>query len=371
MIMIISMGIPSLQRMFARAQFKAGVVELQTELYQTRLLAMKTGKPYIFRYQVGTNLYEIMPKDVLQQAIFQQNSTSFGNAETGFGNGFSNQNEEFSAGMNSINPQRKLSDDVFALSDDSLQNPYSQTEKSDLEWNFSRDSNSEISNPFSNSQDSKVENLTLDETQNINSENTVQSRITEFGVVSRKNLTRNIIFGLGTISKSTPANLQKEAPLQNGQEIEVDLGSSFVGTLESPSERDAKLEDIWSEPIIFYPNGRTSSAVFFLLSDGPNEFYSEIALRGITGIPRISAISSLPPDDPEFPSVLSQKAIAELYASRNSNEQEASLTESMIFDQDSFEDSTFDSYELSGYIQQNTPMTPAAESTHSDAMSTE
>ena len=84
----------------------------------------------------------------------------------------------------------------------------------------------------------------------------------------------------------------------------------------------------WSKPILFFPNGRTSTAVIFLRSrpePDKQDYYSEISYRGITGSARVSSISVYPPGSPEFPSVLSPQAFSRLNAEAPSSSAERNL----------------------------------------------
>ena len=116
----------------------------------------------------------------------------------------------------------------------------------------------------------------------------------------------------------------QNAPQRNADPREGDA----VGSLSSPPTRQTDLFGAventiapadetagWSEPILFFPNGRTSTAVIFLQSmpeEGKQTYYSEISFRGMTGSARVSSISVYPPGSPEFPSVLSPQAFARL-----------------------------------------------------------
>ncbi|MBR4833791.1 MAG: prepilin-type N-terminal cleavage/methylation domain-containing protein, partial [Thermoguttaceae bacterium] len=73
---IAGISVASFQRYLTRSRFKAGVVEVQIDLHRTRLLAMQTGTPYIFRYAPGSGVYEIAPLDALQEAIYRQNDAT-------------------------------------------------------------------------------------------------------------------------------------------------------------------------------------------------------------------------------------------------------------------------------------------------------
>lgn len=75
-VIIASLAIPSLDRMLAKAEFKEGVIALQTDLQQTRLLAMKTGIPYVLLYRKNTNMYRIFPKSVYDDFLRKQNGES-------------------------------------------------------------------------------------------------------------------------------------------------------------------------------------------------------------------------------------------------------------------------------------------------------
>lgn len=220
MTMIVALGVPSVSRLLARARFKDGVFELQAELSRTRLLSMKTGQAYLFRYLPGTGQYQVVTKSLFEEERsrqMNQNKTPAGGSLNA------------AAGENQADPNtvRTLSSDV---------------------------------------------------------------RITG-GVISDGTGVR-----LSTDSKGTG---------------EADLGSRVVGSLTTVPGTGSLVER-WSEPIVFYPNGRTSNAVFFLASGGAVPFYSEIALRGFTGSVRVSTIASVPPGSPEFPSVLPPEAFAKI-----------------------------------------------------------
>lgn len=244
-IIIISLALPSYHRSMARSQFKAGVVELQSELLRTRLLAMKTGTTYLFRFRPSSSDYEIIPKEVFQKRHKEQ-SQHLGLA-------------------------------VDLTSPVSLERYERQT----------------------------------------------------FG---------QVIFGRGIVSTPFSANLSAEEKIFRGDEENLGLssftddvtGSSWSGSLLAPfGQQDEPLSD-WSEPILFYPNGRTSQAVFLLKSSGEWTWYSEIVLRGMTGTARISAISIYPPESPLFPSALTNEQLAQLHTEGTSTSfplEETSLRE--------------------------------------------
>ena len=71
-VLIVGIGFPAVHRMFIHGELKAGVRQLQSELYRTRLEAMKSGKPYVFRCEIGTANFEIVPKAIFDQRQQEQ-----------------------------------------------------------------------------------------------------------------------------------------------------------------------------------------------------------------------------------------------------------------------------------------------------------
>ena len=218
-ILIVSLAMPAYTRSLARARFKSGVVQFQTELLQTRLLAMKTGTAYVLRYLPNSSFYEVLSKSDYQKRLDEQT-----------------ENAASSAGLFSSNA----------------------------------------------------------------------------GNSCQRQLEGNVLFKQGLVS-GTASELSKKDESSGLLGESAETGSSFIGSLsELPGQR--KENDGWSEPILFYPNGRTSQAVFLLECPGEWIWYSEIVLRGMTGTARISAISVYPPGSPEFPSALTEEQLVRLRA---------------------------------------------------------
>ena len=165
-------------------------------------------------------------------------------------------------------------------------------------------------------------------------ENTLAWRANADGAIIRKQTTGDVVFTFMRVSQSTPSNLRAHRPggvaRSSAEEATgvaaegEDLGSALGGSLRSiPSGSgdseglggglnsipgdDAANDDfpilgeeappvsMWSEPLVFYPNGKTSNATLGFACVGDYTFYSEIALRGMTGVARVSSISALPP----------------------------------------------------------------------------
>ena len=187
---------------------------------------------------------------------------------------------------------------------------------------------------------------------------TLAWRVAPDGAIFRKAASGDVIFTFMRISASTPLNLKtrRSTGLERTEAESTDdaLGdgtfeSRLTGSLAAPPELSEdspfavpRLDEettlggdlagldptlaldpnaaptspaassVWSEPIVFYPNGRVSSAVFGIACVGAVPYYSEIAIRGMTGVARISSISSLPPDANPAASALTQEQLFRL-----------------------------------------------------------
>ncbi len=281
MAMMMSMALPSLHRSYEKATFKSGVLALQSELHKTRLLAMKTGIPYIFHYCQGTGEYEIVPKEIYQNR-YQQSNTASGIAGSLQTPGTDTMDENSSIFSDSTLTETNTNSTLTAPKESSLLTE-TPTDTVLEEGNIQPDKKSS-------------ETMTTESrTEVVVSTGTAESK--------RAILPDGVLFMNGLVSDMTPANLQKKKSVETEQEIELDLGSSFIGSLHPEEENQTKVSQ-WSEPILFYPNGRTSQAVIILCNSEEAPYYAEIALRGLTGIARISAIATVPPTDPSFPTVL-------------------------------------------------------------------
>lgn len=159
---VLAMGLPALQQMQSRAQFKATVLQIQSELYQARLTAMKSGAALVFCFREGTGSYELMPKEVYDRRLRSQQRAD------------------------SMVGSLQLASEPAAPLD---------------------------------TQDDRAR-------------------------IDKRQLPPEIIF------QGEPA----------------------------------------SRTIMFYPNGRTSQALFSLVSTGEDHWYGEIMVRGITGVPRVNRI---------------------------------------------------------------------------------
>ncbi|MBR5243694.1 MAG: prepilin-type N-terminal cleavage/methylation domain-containing protein [Thermoguttaceae bacterium] len=418
LILVISgISVASFQRMAARSRFKAGVVEIQVDLHKARLLAMRTGTPYIFRYAPGSGVYEIAPLNALQEAIYRQyDSTDLTDALGGDALGGSLTETAFGTDATGLATDVGLygiadgatapiySDDLFAPANVAADmealglgtaNDFGSLDAMLADPAFGGDAAagggfasldgsfadaSAFGDPgFSTSGGDAAfaidpttgattfanatpwRELKPEEKSLLAEGTTLAWRVAPDGAIFRKAASGDVIFTFMRISASTPLNLKtrRSTGLERTESESTDdaLGagtfeSRLTGSLAAPPELSedspfavprldedvatgalggdlAGLEaapgldstataanpaasSVWSEPIVFYPNGRVSSAVFGIACVGDVPYYSEIAIRGMTGVARISSISSLPPEENPAASALTQEQLFRL-----------------------------------------------------------
>ena len=427
LILVISgISVASFQRMMARSRFKAGVVEIQIDLHKARLLAMKTGTPYVFRYAPGSGVYEIAPLNTLQEAIYRQyDATDLTDAlgddalggsltDAAFGTDATATALTSDVGLHGVADAAAppiYSDDLFSpanVAADMEALGLGTANDFGLGLEFGTDLGTELGNAtldpttlggdfaafdaplgtdgaafgdlgFSTSGGNAAfaidpttgatifanappwRELKPEEKALLAEGTTLAWRVAPDGAIIRKAASGDVIFTFMRISASTPLNLKtrRSTGLERTEAESTDdaLGdgtfeSRLTGSLAAPPELDEdspfavpRLDDatttdalggdlagldptlgldpnaaptspaassVWSEPIVFYPNGRVSSAVFGIACVGDVPYYSEIAIRGMTGVARISSISTLPPGDDPVASALTQEQLFRL-----------------------------------------------------------
>lgn len=389
---ISALSVASYRRQYARAQFKSAVVALQIDLNRTRLLAMRTGEAYLFRYVPGTGVYEIAPLRTLQEVIYRANGELEEESNDALGGSltsspgvmeptlytddlFSRENilADLAAagratarlGATSVDMTSPLGGALAAPSVentaalgygvDATLNPFATTSADALGagGQFTLDGGL-ASSLNEGALTTTLRDMNVEERAIGKSENTLAWRVNQDGLIVRKTLAADAIFTFSRISLSTPTNLRSRRP-SGASNTETptptaelatdvgDFGSRLGGSLTSPpsgSTSDALggglnapagfdassdafaatgapaseevAQSVWSEPILFYPNGRTSTAVVGLASIGKHQYYSEVAIRGMTGYARISGISAAPPGSDLNPSALTQEQLFRL-----------------------------------------------------------
>ncbi len=241
-LIMVSLSLPTLNRSLMKAELRGAAKDIRSQLHEARLQAMKTGSPYLFRYQPGTNIFEILPKDEFERL---QDSTSQAGTMVGpsaFG---------------------ETPDETVDMFDTSVSGDFGAMP------------------PLGEAmaEEAPADN-TSDQTQ------TDQVLQTRAGTAYRKSLPHDIRFAMGEVSGETPAD--------PGEDLDaVDYGAEMVSRQTVARMRSGRAKK-WSDPIVFYPNGRTSSARLVLVAPPPLDSYIDITLRGLTGSARLGDMRPFP-----------------------------------------------------------------------------
>lgn len=383
---VAAMGVGTYQRQHARSLFKSGVVELQIDLNRTRLLAMRSGQAYFFRFIPGTGIYEIAPLRTLQESIYRSNGDVEGLYGDALGGSLSSSSfdDPSSYAYDDLGVSdplgmggNVLSDDLF--SQENIEADLAEAETSlrvdssylsgldnTLGGSLSDESYSGLSTSNLSSGGSEfalgsqlgalqnmgtipsttIREMNTAEKQIGGTDNTIAWRVNKDGLVVRKETKGGALFRYARLSESTPTQLRANRPgsasstadssndlaIDSGEDMGSRLGGSLrsvptvssstslgggltaqtsgigsIGDALEEGETSPVVSSVWSEPILFFPNGRTSTVVLALANVGKYSYYSEIGLRGMTGYARISSITSVPTGMTAGDSVLTQE----------------------------------------------------------------
>ncbi|MGI6402286.1 MAG: prepilin-type N-terminal cleavage/methylation domain-containing protein [Thermoguttaceae bacterium] len=401
---IAGMGVAGYQRMYERSRFKSGVIGVQIDLNRTRLLAMRTGQAYFFRFIPGTGIYEIAPLPTLQEAIYRMNDAEFADFPNALGGSLATNGYEFATSTaggyyDGFDPMgtassELASDDLFSRENiqadmeragygaSSATSPFANVELGGTLDSGGASatsggpiggglSGSAFADPFASmsfdalgtgdefalgttapfldsagNQGITIRDMNADERPLGKTDNTIAWRVNADGLVVRKEAEGDVIFTFSRLSDSTPTNLKQRRPgsADTAQDAQgawadqpgEDMGSRLGGSLRSPpeasgaqglggglstptndldlyanaliaGEQEIGPRSLWSDPILFYPNGRTSTVVLSLAGLGKIHYYSEIGVRGMTGYARISSITKTPSNTRPGASALTQE----------------------------------------------------------------
>lgn len=192
--LLVGMSWPSLTRLMSRTRVKEAAKSVRTELGETRLRAIESGMPQIYRFQPGTGLFEVRPK------------------------------EEETAGP------AVLESALEQLSDEAA------------------------------------------DTESITGGNVEDEPVYE------RYLPEGMLFAGQEVARQPEAEEEAE-------------GLAGLSTAEMAEQQ------IWSEPIVFYPNGRTSNARI-RVTDG-ERYAVDVSLRGLTGTVRVGPTNRIDPTGEE------------------------------------------------------------------------
>lgn len=383
---VAAMGVGTYQRQHARSLFKSGVVELQIDLNRTRLLAMRSGQAYFFRFIPGTGIYEIAPLRTLQESIYRANgdvsdlysdalggslsSSSFDDASSysydelgvsdplGMGGNVASDDlfsqENIEADLAEAETALRVDSSYLSGLDNTLGGTLSGDSYSGLSTSTLSSGGSEFAlgsqldalQNMGTIPTTTIREMNTAEKQIGGTDNTIAWRVNKDGLVVRKEAKGGALFRYARLSESTPTQLRANRPgsasstADSSNDLAIDagedMGSRLGGSLRSvptassstslgggltaqtsgigaigdaleEEETSPIVSSVWSEPVLFFPNGRTSTVVLALANVGKYSYYSEIGLRGMTGYARISSITSTPTGMTAGDSVLTQE----------------------------------------------------------------
>jgi prepilin-type N-terminal cleavage/methylation domain-containing protein len=326
LVVIAALGMPGLLRMNARSQIDSAAKELQSELNLTRLEAMKSGEPLVFRFQFGTGNYEILSKQEYDRISPQRFSTQsrFNNESAAISGNTLSGDAIFgdTSGVDPLNIETMNAeqDDVVGSISPSL-GDYGTTSLADTLAAAPPTSLADYGTPPSLGDLGEASSLgNLGDAPSLGDMGDAPSVADRFAQPSstqqiaalpvskflpkRKELPNDLIFTdivfnaelqqnipLG-ISQNVPTNFQQNFSQPNEFQQNEFQQDEFQQNFSQQNgfQQNFSLQNGWSEPIFFFPNGRTSNAHFAVRTTGRYNYFVDISVRGLTGTARIGNV---------------------------------------------------------------------------------
>ncbi|MCL2119276.1 MAG: prepilin-type N-terminal cleavage/methylation domain-containing protein [Planctomycetaceae bacterium] len=295
LIVIAGLGLPSVMRMLDRSRLTSAAKELQAELNRTRLESMKSGEPLVFHYQPGTGNYEIMAKREYDlryppQQPLQPFPQDFG-MTSGMGMTPTDMPAFGSGSETGLSPQPagSTAPTLAGRGSTSLVDSVA-AQTSSLTDRVQAPSLADYGPP-----PSLTDHFAEPDLQMI-----AAIPVSKFLTVY-KTLPHQLTFGGGQGSVASDQWLvaSDQRVMSSGQNSEFGFQNptpSFPATNPSfLAPRPSPLATRhWSEPIFFFPNGRTSNAQLSVCSTSGKGHYIDVTVRGLTGTARRGELEVLP-----------------------------------------------------------------------------
>ena len=273
LVVIASLGLPSIMRMVERSRLTSAAKELQAELNRTRLESMKSGEPLAFHYQPGTGNYEIMAKQEYdlrypvagRTAPFssQQFSQPFP-SNMGMGTMPPGMTGDFDQ------PPQAAGSTGPSLTD------RGSTSLTDLVAGQSRSLSDTAAGATSFADYGPPPSLT-----------------DHFGEPDMQLIAAIPVSKFLPVQKELPYNFEFQGVGSRGQGAEFGLQNSDFGFSPPIPYSLSPSPSSWSEPIFFFPNGRTSNAHFTVCSTDGIGFSIDVTVRGLTGTARLGDMEAV------------------------------------------------------------------------------
>ena len=277
LVVMAGLGLPQVLRMVERSRLTSAAKELQAELNRTRLESMKSGEPLVFHFELGTGHYEIMSKQEYDLRFPPQRTQPFPMP----GMGMDMLSNMMSPGMMSDanQPQQAAGSTAPALSD------FGGASLSDLVASTPQRSLSDIGAPSTLADFGPPSSLT-DLFAEPDLQQIAAIPVSKFRPVYKTLPHQLKLEGLGVRSKELEVGIQNAGFGMQGLEF---------GSLSPLSSHPSPLAPRpYSEPIFFFPNGRTSNAIFSVCSTTGKGYYMDVSLRGLTGTARLGDLEVMP-----------------------------------------------------------------------------
>ena len=286
-VVIAGMGLPSVMRMVDRSRLSSTTRELQAELNRTRLESMKSGEPLVFHYQLGTGCYEIMSKQQYElrfprQQQMAEMSPNFDPLDSAMP-------------QNAIVPDESLQMQAIGSTGPTLAN-YGSTTLADSA--ATQQTSLADRGPASSLADRGPAPSFADRVGEPDTQMIAALPVSKF-VPVQKYLQYDLLF----------ANTNSAERRVQNAEGSVEFGVSSLeltemppnnSTLQTPNSTLSQStihnpqSTTWSEPIFFFPNGRTSNAHFMVCMPDNKRYYIDVSVRGLTGTARLGEIEVMP-----------------------------------------------------------------------------
>jgi len=284
LIVIAGLGLPSALRMLDRSRLTSAAKSLQAELNRTRLESMKSGEPLVFHYRPGTGYYEIMAKQEYDRRYPPQMTTPF----------------PFPPGR-----------DMFGVAPPDLSALGGATGEG-LSANAAGSTGPTFADRGSTSLVDSIAGQSTSLADRIDAPSLADlgpppSLTDLYGTPDMQAIAAIPVSKFVAVTGTLPHGLTFGGLQASGFGLQGgDFGLQASGGLQDsgfglqdsgmplfPEARSPKPE-AWAQPILFFPNGRTSNAHFTVCSTARIRNYIDVTLRGLTGTARLGSLEVMP-----------------------------------------------------------------------------
>ena len=261
LIVITGLGMPTVLRMVERSRLTSAAKELQAELNRTRLESMKSGEPLVFHYQPGTGSYEIMSK---QDYDLYYPPQPFAQPFPPNGGMIPDMAMPPPSGM--MPPGVNSPTQAVGSSGPSLADR----------------GNTSLTDSVAATQNRSLADSAAVNAPSLADYGPAPSLTDMFAQPDMQMIAAIPVSKFLSVNKILPHNLT------------FGRGALGVGFPSPASSLQPTAYNLYSEPIFFFPNGRTSNAHFSVCSTDGRGYYIDVTMRGLTGTARLGDLEVMP-----------------------------------------------------------------------------